>query len=121
MKLIAEYGINKEGKKALVGYTFEAETIEEQAILSSIWDFTFFGLPEIGTKPKYAGRYNDKDTRLVKGLSYEIPKNVARCLNGELDMSQMTERRRKEIENLPELNCKNYQEVLDKYNELHTK
>ena len=114
MKIIADYGINKEGKKALVGYTFEAENADEENVLSSIRDYIFWGDDEEGTRPKYEGRYDNEESGLVKGLMFEIPANMARCISGELDTKNLSERRKFHINTLFDNEKKNYQKFLNK-------
>lgn len=83
MKLIIDYTYTKDHKKHILGYWFEAENTEEEESLSYIRNQIFFGIQDNGTKPKYAGRVDDKDTQLVKAIGYEIPANVKSVLNKE--------------------------------------
>lgn len=95
MKLIIDYSANYSNrKKYILGYWFEAENAEEEEALSIIRKQIFFGLEADNTKPKYAGRIDDKDTQLVKAIGYEIPANVRSYLKGNsvavLELSEYT-------------------------------
>lgn len=100
MKLIMDYAKNSENKKALVGWFFEAENEQEEHDLGWIRDHIFWGMTEKGTSPKYSGRYDNEETGNTKGIGYEIPLNVKRCLTGELSYDEMSERRKTMIEKM---------------------
>ena len=91
MKLITDYAYNNEGKKALIGYWLEAENETEEHQLNSIRNQIFFGLPENGTKPQYAGRHDNKETDNVKSLGWIIPNNITRYNNGEICTKELSE------------------------------
>lgn len=114
MKLIMDYAKNSENKKALVGWWFEAENEQEEHDLSWIRDYIFFGMSKRGTIPKYSGRYENEETGDTKGIGYEIPLNVKRCLMGELSTGEMSERRKLMIEKMFPCQKEEYMAIKDK-------
>ena len=64
---------NKDGIRN--GWDIVAETVEDEYTLGFIRNSVFFGLTELGTYPKYAGREDSKvrENHVTK-LSWRIPK-----------------------------------------------
>ena len=91
MKLIVDYIYTKNRKKHILGYWFEAENTEEEENLSAVRKQIFFGLSDNDTKPKYAGRVDDKDTQLVKAIGYKVPAYVRNYLKGDSVAKNLSE------------------------------
>lgn len=83
MKLNLISGKNQDGKTCTIGWNFEAETEQEEKDLSVIRNCIFFGLDE--NYPRYAGREDNPDSKLVKKIWYEIPAHVTAMRTGEID------------------------------------
>jgi hypothetical protein len=79
MKLNLIKGTDAEGKQCVVGWNFTAENEQEEKDLSVVRNHIFFGLDE--TYPKYAGRKDNEETKLVESIWYRIPAQADRINN----------------------------------------